>query len=67
MALLLKILSMKNLLADNNRASQATQLPKSLRGTLLCHFIKLKQPGDEKIVFGRVLLNHTLEGYFAHP
>jgi hypothetical protein len=32
-------MSMKNLLTDNNRASQATQLPKSLRDTLLFQFI----------------------------
>ncbi|MGQ7261332.1 hypothetical protein [Vreelandella sp. V005] len=33
---------MENLLTDNNRASQATQLPKSLRDMLLFQFFKIK-------------------------
>lgn len=35
-------MSMEILLIDNNRASRATQLPKSLRDPLLCHFFKVK-------------------------
>jgi len=35
-------MSIKNLLADNNRASRTTQLPKSLRDPLLFHFFEAK-------------------------